>query len=256
MANIAVITGVSKGLGASLARLSLENGIGVIGISRTENKKLPEIAEENNQFYKHYPCDLSDIPQLEATIDKIHETIENLGQEQRIEVIYLLNNAGVINPINQAKNIQTEELIKNITINTISPMVLTNQLLKGQEKHEIPIHVANVTSGAAEDAVYGWSAYCSTKASMNMYTRTVALEQEELGTGNKIIAFSPGVMDTGMQEEIRASDKEEFAAVERFREYKASNFLQHTDIVAGVLIDILTDENVKNGKIYKIKDYI
>lgn len=256
MANLAVITGVSRGLGASLAKLLLESGIDVIGISRRDNKQLTTLAAENNQFYKHFSCDLSNIPELEKTITTIHDEIKALHEEQEIEVIYLLNNAGVVNPIHQAHHIKSEELINHVTINTIAPMVLTGQFLKQQEEHGIPVIVANVSSGAAERAIYGWSAYCSTKASLNMYSKTVALEQEQLGTENKIIAFSPGIMDTQMQNEIRSSSKEQFAEVETFKDYKTNDSLRNTDIVAGVLIDIITDEDVKNGKIYYVNNYI
>src|SRR5699024_10061 len=104
-------------------------------------------------------------------------------------------------------------------------------------------------SGAADRPVYGWSAYCSTKACINRYTETVALEQETLETGNKVFAFSPGVMDTNMQAEIRSSDESAFKDVERFKQYKADNYLKHTDDVGRVVIDILTDESmIENGK--------
>lgn len=256
MANLAVITGVSRGLGASLAKLLLESGVDVIGISRSENKELPSIAQEHNQFYTHFSCDLTDIAELERIIGLIHGQMNDLNSEQPIETIYLLNNAGVVHPIHQAHQIQTEELIQHVTTNSIAPMVLTGQFLRRQEEHGIPLIVANVSSGAAERAVYGWSAYCSTKASLNMYTKTVALEQDEIGTDNKIIAFSPGIMDTEMQHEIRSTTKEQFAEVDTFKNYKTSESLRNTDIVAGVLIDIITDESVKNGKIYYVNNYI
>jgi len=134
--------------------------------------------------------------------------------------------------------------------------VLTNLLLQRATENEVTLLCANVTSGAAERPVYGWSAYCSTKASINMYTKTVALEQDELKTGNKVIAFSPGIMDTAMQEKIRASSPEEFAEVDKFRDYKKNNILKDTDAVGGVLVDILTDEtSVQNGKVYNVRDY-
>lgn len=256
MANLAVITGVSRGLGASLAKLLLETGVNVFGISRSEDENLKEIAAEHNRVYKHFTCDLSDVKMLEQTLDEIHEELDQLRKEQVIETIYLLNNAGVIHPIHQSQHIKSEELIRHVTINSIVPMVITNQFLNRQKDHDLPLIIANVTSGAAERPIYGWSAYCSTKASLNMYTKTVALEQEELGTENKIIAFSPGVMDTEMQTEIRSSTKEQFADIEKFKGYKLSNSLRDTDIVAGVLIDIITDEDVKNGKIYYITNYL
>lgn len=254
MSNIAIVTGVSKGLGMSLARLLLESGVDVIGISRTGNKKLPDTAIENNQFYEHYSCDISDIAALEKTITEIYETLK--AREEQIETIYLINNAGVVEPINQAANIKSDELLRHVTINSVAPMVLTNRLLNMATADQITLIAANVSSGAAEGAIYGWSAYCSTKASLNMYTKTVALEQDKLDTGNKIIAFSPGIMDTEMQGTIRSSSEEEFAEVERFKDYKENKALRNTDIVAGVLIDIITDESVMNGEIYNVKNYL
>ncbi|MCG5102037.1 (S)-benzoin forming benzil reductase [Oceanobacillus alkalisoli] len=256
MAKLAVITGVSRGLGASLAKFLLESGMDVIGISRTENKHLTTAAKENNQFYRHVASDLADIPQLEEAVEIIHEEIKEKNAEKEIETIFLLNNAGVVHPIDQSQHIKTEALVSHVTINSIAPMVLTNQFLKKHEEHQIPLVIANVSSGAAESPIYGWSAYCSTKASLNMYTKTVALEQEELKTDNRIIAFSPGVMDTDMQTEIRSSTKDQFVEIDKFKDYKVNNSLRQTDLVAGVLIDIITDEDVKNGKIYYISDYI
>lgn len=256
MAKLAVITGVSRGLGASLANLLLESGIDVIGISRSENRRLPTTAKENNQFYQHFACDVSDIPQLEETARLIDEEIKVRNAEQEIETIFILNNAGVVHPIDQSQHLKSKELIDHVMINSIAPMVLTNYFLKKQKELEIPLVIANVSSGAAENPIFGWSAYCSTKASLNMYTRTVALEQEELKTGNRIIAFSPGIMDTDMQTEIRSATKEQFAEIEKFKDYKANNSLRQADLVAGVLIDIITDEDVRNGEIYYINDYI
>src|SRR5699024_12496578 len=114
----------------------------------------------------------------------------------------------------------------------------------------------NITSGADKSPRYGWSAYCSAKASIDMYTKTIAWEQEALQPGNKIIGFHPGVMDTKMQAEIRGTTKEEFLKVEQFIQYKHQGVLSQTESVAEVLTDIVTQEvNTTNGKIYNIHDY-
>src|SRR5690625_7484217 len=107
-------------------------------------------------------------------------------------------------------------------------MVLTNFLLNICHREDISLTAVTITSGAAERPVYGWSAYCSTKASINMYTKTVGLEQEEIDSGNKVIAFSPGVMDTNMQAEISSSTEEHIIEVETFREYNEINQFQHS----------------------------
>src|SRR5699024_2297610 len=150
-----------------------------------------------------------------------------------------------------------KKLCKHNQINEYTTMMNKNTILKLNESSGKSIIVANSTSGAANKAIYGWSAYGSAKASINAYTTTVGREQRELKTNNKIFAFSPGVMDTDMQKHIREKDKEASIEVKNFKNYKKSNLLKDTDVVGGVLVDILTNESdIKNGQIYNITDYI
>lgn len=249
---MAIVTGVSRGLGESVAAFLLESGIHVYGISRTINKKLQEIAADNNIQYKHFYSDLGNLDNINQTIERIKMDVNN----NKITQMYVVNNAAVLNPIEKATSTNGKEVVYHYQVNVISPMIILNTLLAQCNEQNIPIVGANVTSGAANNPIYGWSAYCSSKASLNMYTKTVALEQEQLKTGNKIFAFNPGVMDTEMQAEIRKSDYEQFIDVDTFKDYKKQNLLSETEAVAGVLVDILTDEvNIQNGKIYNVSEY-
>ena len=249
----AVITGVSEGLGFDTARFLLESGIHLFGISRTNQEALYNIAQENNVDYIHYSCDLSVAQEVNETINKLLDEIDKLNETDQL---FLVNNAAVIHPIKKSTTISQEELAYHYQVNVLSPMDLMNQLLAKSCEKKTSFVGVNVTSGAAINPLFGWSAYCSAKASMNMYTKTIALEQDELKTGNKVIAFNPGVMDTKMQEIIRSSDKKDFLQVEQFKQYKNQGVLSLTESVAGVLIDIMTDEaNIINGDIYDIKDY-
>lgn len=248
----AVITGVSRGLGESIAKYILESGIHVIGISRTRSAKLDQLAESNNVSFTHYSCDLSDVTEIENTFKKISSEVFT----EKLTTLYLVNNAAVLDPINPSMNIDNNELAYHMQVNTVAPMVLTNLFLKESTEKDVLMVGVTITSGAADRPVYGWSAYCSSKASMNRYTETVALEQKELKTGHKVIAFSPGIMDTGMQDKIRSTSQQSFLDVEKFKEFKKNNDLKDTDLVGGILVDILTDEgSIENGKIYNVKDY-
>lgn len=249
---IAIVTGVSKGLGKSIATFLLESGIHVYGISRTENKELLKAAEENSTSYTHFSCDLGQLEAASQTIEKIIRIISSGTVSQ----LYVVNNAAVVGPIDKAMNMGEEELSRHYNVNAISPMMILNSMLSLSNEKQVSLIGVNITSGAAERPIYGWSAYCSSKASINMYTKAVALEQEEMKTENKVIAFNPGVMDTEVQAEIRASDYDQFIDVETFKNYKRKDLLSDTEAVAGVLVDILTDKAmIQNGKIYNVADY-
>lgn len=249
----AVVTGTSRGLGQSIAMFFLEAGIHVIGLSRNKSTELTAIADENHVTYRDYVCDLSDINQIESVFEHISHEI----YEMNPEAVYLVNNAAMLEPISQAAEHTATQISEHIHVNTIAPIVLMNSFLKKGTETDTPLTGLFITSGAANRPVYGWSAYCSSKASVNMYVKTAALEQDHLQTNHQVIAFNPGVMDTEMQEKIRASSKEAFKDVDTFRDYKKDNRLSDTHMVASIIVDIMSDEaTIENGKIYDISDYI
>lgn len=248
----AIVTGVSRGLGAAIAELLLEAGIHVIGISRTGNEHLCKVAKDYNRIYKHYACDLSKPEEVEKSIDLILDEVFKTDPS----TLYLINNAAVVTPVNQAMKVKESELIDHMRVNMLAPMILTNRCLKKVEASDAYFIAVQLTSGAAVNPLFGWSAYSSSKAAITMYTKAVALEQQQLDTGNKIIAFDPGMMDTPMQEVIRTSSYEAFREVDRFKKYKEESMLQNPSYVAGILVDLLTDEvNLENGKIYSVSEF-
>lgn len=89
-----------------------------------------------------------------------------------------------------------------------------------------------------------------------MLTETVSLELSNKGSRHKVIAFSPGVMDTDMQGTIRSSSEEAFADVENFKRYKEQGMLRDTDTVAGVLVELVTEADVESGKLYHVNDLL
>src|SRR5699024_9523969 len=249
----AVVTGVSKGLGESIAKLLMESGVHVTGVSRSTNSNLNDVASEHNVTYQHFSCDLGDLEATEKTFQQIGEDIFS----QEPDTVYLVNNAAVLEPIDKSMNTKSADVANHIQVNTTAPMIVTNLFLKKAADQDVRFISTTITSGAAERPVYGWSAYCTSKSSINMFTKTAALEQDELTTRSKVIAFSLGIMDTEMQERIRESDRDAFRDVEQFREYKQRHMLKDTDTVSGVLVDILTDEtSIENGKIYRVTDYL
>lgn len=247
---LALVTGVSRGLGLATAKLLLEKGIHVLGISRSE-QDLSTQAENHGVSYEHLAKDLSDLKQVKQINDKL----SHLVNQKQITQLYLVNNAAMLGPVDQGIYYEPEKLAEHVQVNTVAPMVLMNYHLKISREKELPFAGVTITSGAAERPIYGWTAYCSTKASINMYTETIALEEKVAKTGRKIFAFSPGVMDTEMQAEIRSSTEDEFKDLESFKQYKEMKVLRDPNEVAQVLVRLLLDEETESGKVYYVTDY-
>src|SRR5690625_4064626 len=119
--NLAIITGTSKGLGEELAKQLLDQNYEVIGLARTKSDTL-----ESQDSYTHLACDLADLQAVESAIEQIEGAID----EKNPETVLLINNAGIVNPINQATEVGNADLVKNFQVNTIAPLVTTNHILK------------------------------------------------------------------------------------------------------------------------------
>lgn len=246
----AVITGASKGLGSSVAKQMMEKGLNIIGVSRSENEELKQQADKHQVAYHHFSCDLSS----EKELENVFSNIVDLLQGNEIDKVYVVNNAGVIEPIDQVGALAGNEVIKHIHVNWIAPMLITNMFYRQFDQTEVV--VVNITSGAAERAVHGWSTYGSAKAAINYFTATAALEQKENNRPHKIVAFSPGIMDTEMQEDIRSSTAEAFAEVEKFKEFKEKGMLRDTEIVAKGLLKLILETDFESGKVYHVNDLL
>lgn len=247
----AIITGASRGLGASAAQQMLSEGIHVISVSRNENNLLKQAAEKAGVGYTHHSCDLSSEVQVQSVFAAIAADVF-----KNAEAVYVINNAGVIEPIDVAGELDASLVQTNVQVNLTAPILISNLFLQKAKETGTRVIIANVTSGAGERPIQGWSIYCSTKAAVNMFTMTAGLELENNGSNSKVIAFSPGLMDTDMQVTIRSSSEDAFADVDTFKNYKESGSLRSPDTVAEALVKLALADNLENGKIYKVNDLL
>lgn len=188
-----LISGASRGLGAASARIAGQMHANVALLARSEadlEMVADEVRAEGGQALTILG-DVTDREDCRQAIDRVAQTFGRLDA--------LVNNAGVLAPIASIGDSDAEDWKRNIAVNLYGPFLLTRAALGLLREAEG--HVINVSSGAAVEAVAGWSAYCSAKAAINHLTRVLAVEEPRVTT----IAFRPGVVDTAMQAFIRSA---------------------------------------------------
>src|SRR5690625_1384091 len=141
---LAIITGVSNGLGHCLAQQMLKENIHVIGVSRTNDDTLDKLARKNNVTYKHYPVDLYDGQQIDRLINKLKEKL--VQATPQYELVYVINNAATLSPIEQAHQTNRTEIEQHYQLNVTAPIVLLNSLLDIVMTLETQLIGVNVTS--------------------------------------------------------------------------------------------------------------
>ncbi|MGM0640962.1 MAG: (S)-benzoin forming benzil reductase [Thermotogota bacterium] len=248
--NFFIITGTSKGLGEAIAKklVSPENQLACI--SRSKNLDLIDLADHKNCVLDYYEFDLTNTKDIKGLMSEILSKIDI----NKVTKITLINNAGTVEPIKPMGRSDDSDIQRNITLNLISPSILINNFIKYTKDTPVKKDIFNISSGAATRAVYGWAPYCSSKAGINLLTQTAALELEE--TEYNVYSFSPGVVDTSMQKRIRSSSEEDFVELNRFIGLKEEGKLLKPSMVAEKIIEILENNQLKNGGIYHMKEFI
>jgi benzil reductase ((S)-benzoin forming) len=248
--NFFIITGTSKGLGEAIAKklVSPENRLACI--SRTKNLDLIDLAEHKNCVLDYFEFDLTKTDEIRSLISEIVEKID----KDQLEKITLINNAGTVEPIKPMGKSDDLDIQKNITLNLISPAIMINNFVKYTKNIPVKKDIINISSGAAKRAVYGWAPYCSSKAGINLLTETAALELEN--SEYSVYSFSPGVVDTSMQKRIISSSEEDFVELNRFIGLKKEGKLLKPSFVAEKLIELLENDELKNGGGYYMQEFV
>ena len=105
----------------------------------------------------------------------------------------------------------------------------------------------SISSGAAVKAHAGWSLYSAGKAAMEHYCRVLAVEQSAQLSPVRVFSVNPGVMDTSMQAEVRASDPGHFPELDRFVGLKRDGLLASPDDVAMQIVDLVQSRPEPGG---------
>ncbi|MFT6243440.1 MAG: benzil reductase ((S)-benzoin forming) [Salibacteraceae bacterium] len=217
---IYIVTGVSRGIGKAIAENYLSQGFKVIGVGRRHS-----IEHANFSFEK---CDLSNL-----------ESAGQLFANQKFEEpVTLINNAGIMGSIKRISEQENLDLELVMAVNATSPMLLTKNIY-GNMSNKADFTLVNISSGAANRAIPSWASYCASKAALNMLTEVFYLEELEKGIDLKAYAVSPGVIETGMQEQIRNAPKEQFSAVDNFKKMKEEGVLFSAEEAASKLVVLL-----------------
>lgn len=205
------LTGTNRGLGEAAAKAFTDSRI--ISITRSS-------VENTDNIYKAFTMDFSDTDAMEQFVPEIFNSVDPDENDE----VYLLNVAGIVDPVKAVSNLSAEEMLINYKVNVVAPTLLIQGFVNRFKEFGGEKRIVTVTSGAARAPVEGWSVYCSSKAAVNMIHSVLDKENIHQGNNIKSAVFYPGVIDTGMQEVIRASDIEEFPNLDRFKEYKETNW--------------------------------
>ncbi|TDK46212.1 SDR family oxidoreductase [Antarcticimicrobium luteum] len=188
-----LITGASRGIGAEAGRVFAGAGANVILLARSAGA-VKALADEIGPQAVAVGADVSRYCDVEAAVQTALDRFGGLD--------VLIGNAGVIEPIAQLAEADPGDWGQVIDINLKGVFYGMRAAVPAMRKAGGG-SILTISSGAAHNALEGWSHYCASKAGAAMLT--ACLDKEERANGIRAMGLSPGTVATQMQREIKAS---------------------------------------------------
>lgn len=236
-----LITGVTSGLGHYLANRFYREKHNLILILKDKKKlkKIKNIQSNQNQKILKIVGNISDL--------KFTNSLTNKIKKHFLKINILINNAATQKPIGKFINSNFNLWKKNFYTNFFGPIKIIFELMSFLHKRESLI--INISGGGGTSGRENFSAYGSSKTALIRFSEVLALELNNKGI--RINSISPGIMKTGMTNEIikigkKISGNEEYMLARKTLKKKNTNMNKVFE-----LINFLLSKRGKsiNGKI-------
>ena len=177
---VAVVTGASQGIGASIGRVLHDAGMAVALLARSEDK-LAALAAELGDRALPVRCDVGDPDSVRAAFATVGERFGRVDA--------LVNNAGAIG-MSLLGDADDDHVQSLVAVNLLGPMWCS--------RAAIPLldvagggDIVNISSRAVELARPYLSVYAATKGGLETFTRTLAAELRPQGIRVSSIRVGP-----------------------------------------------------------------
>lgn len=200
-----LVTGSSRGLGLELVRQLVPVSRSIVATCRHPEcaTELSSIADMNkNVIVKK--LDVEDFDSFPNFVQDLQNS-----NEQNAGLDCLINNAGYAPKSTRYNMVTIDQMIKTLTINSIAPLMLSKALIPLLKREVQPgnksslivnissilgsIHQNHPSFGSGSGGLYP---YRSSKAALNMITRSLCIDLAPLGIN--VMSIHPGWVQTDM----------------------------------------------------------
>lgn len=195
----------------------------------------------------HVEVDLATLPGIERAARGFADELKGFSGN----AVYFIHCAGVLTPIGFVGESDAALYAHNVMLNSVAPQILGDAFFRALPATGPSATMLNIGSGAARFSIPGWTGYCAGKAAADHWVRTAGQELAMRERPHKVISVSPGIVETAMQQEIRATPGEDFPQLPRFVEIYERGENREPERVARDLWKLLLSEP-ENGAVLEL----
>jgi len=197
--SVALVTGVSSGIGSAIARHLAAAGATVVGTYLRNREKADVVVRDICAAGGTARCVAADVKSFSVMEQLAATVVEQYG---RIDI--LVNNAGITR--DQLLLAMTEQDFREVIETNLCGAFNAARAVAQQMMLQKRGRIINISSVAGERGGRGQTNYAASKGGLNAFTRAAAIE---LAPKNITVnAIAPGVIETEMSKEVmrRAQD--------------------------------------------------
>ena len=189
MTKIAIVTGGTRGIGASISKKLKSSNIKVIANYTSNDDAAESFSKENN--IEVIKWDVSNYDECQESVNKIYEDNKSID--------ILINNAGITRdaPLHKMSRDNWQKVI-DVNLNSIFNM--TSLVINKMRENSFGriIHISSVNGQKGQ---FGQTNYAATKSALIGFSKSLALESASKGITSNVIC--PGYINTEMVAAIR-----------------------------------------------------
>ena len=199
----ALVVGASQGIGLGFVKALLQqNNVEQVFATYRNSETASELFTLPEKYGDRLKCMQVDITQeseIEAGIKQIQKSVKEL--HLAIYCVGVLHE-GDLTPEKSLRQIKAENLIYSFQVNSIGAVLLAKHLMPLFKKSQGSVFASiSAKVGSIEDnRLGGWYGYRASKAALNMFIKTTAIEYSRRCPKTIVVALHPGTTDTRLSQ--------------------------------------------------------
>lgn len=233
---VAVVTGGTRGLGRAIAERFLDEGASVVCAARNPYD-IAELVDRAPGRVAFHEVDVTDSDSVVELMDKSAAAFGGLDIVVANAAVSRDGKVEWLDPSDWRQMVDTN----------LNGVFYTTQAAARHMIAQGSGHIITVSSCMASRVAVGAAGYAATKAAVEMFTRTSAIELGRKGV--RVNCLAPGVLDGGMGEQLADNDKVWAVYKERFALGRAGRLDEAAD---GALFLATEASSYVNGHVLEV----
>lgn len=198
-----LVVGASQGIGLGFVKQLLQepNVAQIYATYRDRDTatELLALAETHADRLTCLSVDITDETQIAAIVEQIRTRTSQLHLV--INCVGILHE-GNLQPEKSLRQINPEYLLKYFQVNSIGSILLAKHLMPLFRHNERSIFacISAKIGSIGDNHLGGWYGYRASKAALNMFLRTIAIEFKRTAPRTIVVALHPGTTDTRLSQ--------------------------------------------------------